>query len=150
MTQRIRSAAFDVTVGAAPSGQLNIAHEINVLRPALLYGDSVTLLSLAISSFRSLRESQSLSYRDAMEWTATFMADRDPTMAAEARAYIEERERLAALGWRTESERERWAFLMAWEDRYANDEEKRWSQLPKSVHDMAGIEELRIGVAPVP
>lgn len=107
MTQRIRSAAFDVTVGAAPSGQLNIAHEINVLRPALLYGDSVTLLSLAISSFRSLRESQSLSYRDAMEWTATFMADRDPTMAAEARAYIEERERLAALGWRTESERER-------------------------------------------
>jgi hypothetical protein len=123
MTARMAPAGFNVTVGASPSGELNIQHEIEVLKPALLYGDTVTLLSPVVASFRFVADTGSLSLREAMERTVKFSAERDPEAAAEARAYLDERDRLAGLGWRTASERERWATLQAIEERYTRDVE---------------------------
>jgi hypothetical protein len=111
-----RPTTYDVTVCASPSGEINVRHEIEVLKPALLYGDTATLISPAVATFRLMASTDSLSMRDGAEMAMKFFEDRDPEAATEARRVLELRDHLESLEWRTATER---ALLEDWRRREA-------------------------------
>ena len=97
-----RGASFEVLVAAMPSGRgVTLEQEIEVVKPALLYGDSVRIMGPGIASLYHLANQVALPVDEQLEGSYRYIALRYPEEWEKVRLIKQRVDRLRKKGWRT-------------------------------------------------